>query len=679
MQRAGAKLQEDYFENTGGLNPTDSPFVVKPGAAAAGFNYEYTQTGGFKKRFGHPTINTTPDTQLKTLGIALRQTKEDSKLSVRVAGTKIQTFTQTPVAFTNLTQDTTASGSDFANSSSTVPVSDVMFTGESVDVLWLAGAGMSKIYGVCSDTKVTANGVETPTGVVTATVGALTGVWDATGNYRYAFAYHKASTGAQSNVALEISATIANTTDKVTLNFAGLTNLDTTLYDTIYIYRSVVNGAEGFTTGSIVAILPVASTTYVDTGLSVVDAQNVPRAGNLLLDNSTLPTNNYNLLTLFKRRLVTVKDSTIYISDLNKTEGWPIINRIPIATGGKITAIGVISFTTPTSSSIDEFLCVWKDHELWVISGDGFIDDFGLVDWKVTFIDNTGCSANRSVIIANGYVAWLSERGVFLWDGAGKPIYISRQIENYFGLDGEFDKSKFPLAVGTFYRKQNEIIWFISHKVYGEQKVALKLDLRLTLPQVSNTLGERVLDAIFITDNMAHPVYACNVQKAALQAEQFMIVGDNAGYLYRAYSAHVDGTTDPIEFEYETTYLNQNSPGVQKTYTEVIAWVEQLGDWSLTLDFWSNYRGNEDEKSTSTVKIGTLDNSAALWDVAVWDSASWDEYKPKPKPITFHLRSPRGNVTGDCIKLRFKQEGANQPITIYGYSIIYSEVGVQKR
>jgi hypothetical protein len=673
QQLQGDKLFKSFMDNVGGLNLSDSTFAVRDNQATGGYNYEYVMTGGLQKSLCPTRLNSVADAQLKTLGLCLRNTKGSVKSIIRAAGTKIQ-LTDLAGTFTSLTEDTTSAGSSFLASSSSQPVVSSMYVTPSTDVLWLAGGGMSSIYGVYSNTKVTALGVPEPTGAFTAAESGGGGAWDTIGTYFYAAVLHKASTGALSNAALDVSVDVTNVGNSVLLNFSGITNLDTAKYDQIYLYRSAVGGVSAFTTGDLVAIINSTTATYSDTGSSLSSSENIPRSGNTVLDNSQLAANTYKTIATWKRRLVTTSGSTVYISDINKPESFPATNAIPVPSGGEITGLAVISFT-PNAASTDEFLAVFKETEVWIITGSSFSD------WELKFVDYAGCLGQALIASANGYLYFIDNRGVYLWDGVGKPIYLSRPIENLWGIDGKIDRSKLYLGSGQFFKRQNEIVWFLSHNEVGEQRLVLKLDLRLTLPQVKSTMGERILDGTFLLGKLNDPVYASAsfVFPTSSNQEEVLVTGDDAGYCYRQfYSTTGEGSND-YDFTYETKYLDFEKPSQYKQYYSVVVWAESIGNWPLYLDYWTDFRSSDNDKNTVGVTINSnSDGTTSLWDVGQWDVAQWDNYKAKPKRLVFNLNAaPYNNNVGEVLKLRFRNQSSDQPITIYGFGVYYADLGTR--
>lgn len=672
----GQLLQIDFPDNTGGTNLADSVFKISQTQAAGGYNFDYILTGGIQKRLGPVKINSSADTQLRSLGLGLYAPGSGStKTPLRGAGTKLQAVDTSALTFAALTQDNLAASSTPFTAGSTQTVNFNQFNSGTSDILWAVGGGATLPIGAYSTTKYTSNGVAIPTGSLgSPTANAHdSGSWSVIGTYYYSIVYRKTSTQALSNAVLDVAVTIVNTDDTVTISFAGLTGLDTTLIDKIYVYRSAVGGTTAFTTGNLVAKVNSNAASFKDLGNlgnpDLLLVQNIPRAGNTVLDNSVLPAATYNVCTLFKRRLVTASGNTLYLSDLNKSESWPTTNYITVPSGGNVTALAVISFTSPQAQTLDEILVVFKEREVWVVTGTAY------TDWSLKFIDAVGCPSQSLIALANGFLAWIDFRGIYLWDGTSKPIYCSRLLEPLFAYGGDLDKTKLNMGVGRFLRRENQILWYLSSKTFGEQQYAIKLDLRLTMPQIQQNLTGRNIDAVLIQDNYAFPVYAALSYIPLNGAQEQLMLGDSSGYVYFASNGYSDGGAN-YSFTYKTPPLHMGDPNTEKVFHKVIAWVQDIGDWNLILDYWSGYKTAEVFKATQSQPISTSPQSAGLWDIAFWDIADWDNYNPDVVPLIFNLQSSTVNSNqGTAIQLQFRNDTASEPIVIHGFSVIYSTLG----
>jgi hypothetical protein len=666
---------EDFFLNTGGLNTADSPFVVAAGSATGGKNFDYRKRGGVGKRFAHDQLNDTADTQLKSLGLGLWDKPTAVREVIRAAGRKLQVFDIDAHTFTNLSEDTTAAGTNFLAADTTQPVVNSMFNSASAGVLWMAGGGMDSIYGAYSATKVTKNGVPAPTASAFTATAAAGGTLTA-GEYYYTLVYRKASTQALSNGVLEANATTSG--GNLTINLAWtLTNNDTTKYDKIYVYRSAINGASGFTAGSLVTILDSSTTSYADTGTVTTSAVTVPRANSISLDNSELPSGTYNSITLFKRRLVAAYGNTVCLSDINKSESWPTYQRITIPAGGDITGLAIITLSSAATSDVEEILCVFQQRKLWVITGDGTLDDDGLPDWQLKYINSAGAPNQVCIVPADGKLAWLNYRGFYMWAGNGKPAYVSKLIEDKFGLGGDIDKSKLKIAWGMFTESRGELQWCLSSKTYGEQKYVLKMDLSASLSGQQDSLGNMTAEAVFSPDVLTFPAYSGLSFLSSQEAtEELIYYGDSAGFVYSGYATTLEGGAF-VDFEYLTPHLTFGTPGKVKRAHKVVVWVLDKGNYDLSLSYWSDFRYRNADGGQRATRISPNNSTSGfLWGNAQWGTGTtWGAVASRPRPVVFNLAD---GAEGETLRLQLAQYNSSKQCLIYGFSIFYSEVSASK-
>ncbi len=650
-----------YMDNSGGLNVTDSPLLMKDNQATGqSYNYDYSKTGAISKVLAPTLLNMVADAQLKTLGLGVHHdVSSDIRTLIRCAGTKIQSYTTSTGVITDKANDTSTAGTDFLDSSSTQPVVFAPFnTLTGGTQLWMAGGGMSSIEGY-NGTNVTANGTPAPTGSITPVVNTSAGgTFAATGAYYYGIQFRKTGTQTYSNVALDVLATIANTADTVTLPLTSVSNIDTTRFDQIRVWRSVVSGVTGFTTGTIVTNLAITATTYTDTGTSLASAQNTPRAGNTILDNSVLGAGTYKYVTTYKRRLVTSLNSTLYISDLDKPESWPTTNVITIPSGGPITALGTIGTSSEFTTGADQYLCIWKERELWVLSGSS------ISDWALYYIDRTGCASQSLVVPFNGFITWITYNGIYIWDGRGKPSRISRPIQGLFDVDGDLDKASLSQGYATQYEKGNQVIWRVSHRTKGVNKLSIKMDTRLTAQAASQNLQSPEIDGVFLLDTDNNSYYSIVSYRPG--TDEQLIVGDNAGYVYEMFTS----SSTAVLFDYETKPLDMDHPEILKSFKRVLVFVEKLTVNDLTLLYWADYRQRAEYQSKVVSSLSPMKGTQpSLWDIALWDQGYWDDYTPDISPVEFNLHSNENNSQGISLKLRFEQLEASAPVRIHGFAV----------
>lgn len=664
----------NYMSNTGGLNISSSPLYMQDNQATGqSYNYDLNKTGAITKTLAAKVLNIVADTNKNCLGLGFHHdVATDARTIVRMAGTALQVFNPVTGGITQLSQDNSAANTSFLNPTSTQPVVSVGFNDNNGNTeLWMSGGGMNGIFGYLgpnNNNTITQNGVSVPTGNINLTVNTHGGgSWPTgdTGTFFYGVQFRKKSTQNVSNVTLDTSAIIVNLDDTITIDLTAINNIDSTLYDQITIWRSSLNGVSAFTTGDIIAELPITATTFTDTGTSIDSVQNTPRPGNIALDNSVLPVGTYNYVTTFKRRLVAFSGSNIYISDLDKPESWPLTNYITITTGGPITGGSYIGNPSEYTTGADEYLCIWKEVGLWCLTGNSYLD------WDLTFVDKTGCAGQSLVTTFNGWVTWMGYSGIYIWGGQGQPIRISRPIASLFDTDGDIDKTKLKMGVCFQYEKSSQIIWRISHRTKGFNKFSVKLDTRLTAEALAQSVNFLDIDGVFITDTDNNSYTGMVSFRPSTYDEQFL-VADNAGFVYQMFSS----TTSQVLFDYETKPLDMGHPEVLKRFKRVLVYIEKLTDNDLSIFYWTDYRIRSEYQSVVKATMApTKGTQPALWDIALWDQASWDDYTPDIGIIEFNLHSYENNAEGQSLKLRFEQYDAGAPVRIHGFAIEWEPVG----
>lgn len=763
----GQFFVEDFYQNAGGLNTSNSPFTLDTTEASDGANFDYMEEGAFRSRPGSTLLNASPNTQLTTWGLGLYDSPSAARVVIRAGGTKLQKFDTNNNTFSNLyldaapansatvtitiaspgvvsltahgfdvtdpvvfattgalptgltagttyyvatvlsantftvaptpngvviattgtqsgTQSLTSYTTNFISGANILPAYSTMFNTPGASALWWAGASASTIYGAYSNSRVTKNGTAAPAGTLTAT-GSATGGSLSQGYYEYAVTFVKTSTGAESNAALDSAANVSTGTSGSAVFGVTISNYDTGIYTSMNVYRSSVNtsaGVVGFTAGALVKTFTLVpgTTTYgfTDTGTSLVGSIVVPRPFSTITDNSLPPTGTISGMTVFKQRLTIAQGSTVYFSDTNKSESWPIYQTINIPSGGAITGLGIINIVSPyNSGTLDECLCVFKQREMWVITGDGIISASSILpNWSLKYVDSSGTSSQTLVVPGNGLLWWVNYRGVYAWQGWGKPIYISQKVEDKWQDGGDLDLSQLQIGYGNFVHKRNEVVWTLSSKTYGVNKYALKLDLRLTLQEVSTQLPAK-LDGKFTPDVRPFATYAGLAFLISGNAtRESYYTGDSSGKLYDMYQ----GTSDAgvaIPFTYYTPHMNLGKPFGNKQIKKIVAWVQDSGPFSLTCDLWANYRTTEALRTPQTLTPDTNPlNAGSQWDVSLWDVGLWDVNSLQLIPVVFNPSSINNNINGHSFRLRWSATSSTNQTVIYGYSVYYTETGL---
>jgi hypothetical protein len=178
-----------------------------------------------------------------------------------------------------------------------------------------------------------------------------------------------------------------------------------------------------------------------------------------------------------------------------------------------------------------------------------------------------------------------------------------------------------------------------------------------------------------------NPVYAASsfIYPTSSNQEDVLVTGDDAGFLLRQFYSSAGVGANDYDFTYKTKFFDFGTPWTTKQYEKVIVYVENLGNWDLTLDYWTDFKTATANKSSVSITLNqNTATDVGIWDIGYWDVAYWDGYTPTVKPIVFNLNAAAfNNNQGKVLQLQFRNQNTNEPITIYGFGVMYSEIGVR--
>lgn len=713
-RRDGQYLVEDFFTNTDGLNTVDSPFVVGHNTISDGVNVEYVARGGFRRRDGH-TRRGSADSDTRTIGAALWDKPGTGRLVIKASNTgaagKLKAVDLTSYSPTTLTSDEASPSSTPLPNNTSIPVSFSMFNTSSAGILWAAGSAATNLYGVYSGTKFTANGSVAPTVSSPATFSFV----GSGGNYiaglysKYMITFIKGSTSAESNATVLGKTTSASGgSDSATVIFSAATFPDVTKYTKMRVYRQISFAAfadnSAFTGGTLIAEITISGLANFNSGtitltdkfdsitmsgsgsatnnLTGVSDSLVPNSGFVVLDNSPLPSGTFNVVTTWKRCLVTASNNTVYISDTNKPESWPLSLRFNIPSGGAIQALAVISASSITSSQIDEYLLIFKQNELWVVTGDP--DPVNTSSLSLKFVDSVGAVGPLAVVVAEGICLWFSTRGVYGWNGNGKPIHFFRPIKDKLASSGDIDLTKAQKIWGIYKPDTKHVVFCVSSKAQGsngsstqgENTYIYKQSLEFVQGSKTDLANKTDLDGSF-TPEILPTSAACGVAfyPTTTSTKQVQWFADYSGYVWTMYDAITDSTrVQP--FEYTTQFIPLGSPFISKKVHRVLLYFKNNGPINLTMNYWSKYRFQVVDQSSTEFMSTESGNTASssIWGATTWGSGLWAaSISSKTDPAIFELNNNNNNSEGDSFKFQFTNSDYTLPLEFIGFSVYYTD------
>jgi len=239
-----------------------------------------------------------------------------------------------------------------------------------------------------------------------------------TGTYQYVYVYVYKNVGLGYEVeskASALSAEFVAAAKQIDVDVVASTDAQVNF---IRIYRISSVAAEL----QRVAEIANTTTTYTDNVAdNALGAAMVDRFEGEPLDASSVAV-KFDGVVAWKDRLWGWKGPTLYYSKAGKPEVWwndesdfqPI--TIENETGRKI--IKCIPFRNN--------LIVYTEDKMFIVSGD--IEPWAVLDYR----NNIGCISDRSPVVCQGYLQWLSNGGMYQWNGVDEPLPISDPVDNDF-------------------------------------------------------------------------------------------------------------------------------------------------------------------------------------------------------------------------------------------------------
>jgi hypothetical protein len=122
---------------------------------------------------------------------------------------------------------------------------------------------------------------------------------------------------------------------------------------------------------------------------------------------------------------------------------------------------------------------------------------------------------------------------------------------------------------------------------------------------------------------------------------------------------------------WNTKWLDMDSPDKDKIFKYVEVVYVQTGNYSCTLNWYSNW---DDRTAAGTTTFALTDPDALHWDDGNWDtSRSWDGARTRSK------RVPISDLVGKSLQLEFSTASGSTPWKIVGFYVEWSDQGKRTR
>lgn len=253
-------------------------------------------------------------------------------------------------------------------------------------------------------------------------------------------------------------------------------------------------------------------------------------------------------------------------------QAWPTLFFIDVNPDDGDMISGIISFF--------DILVVFKRESIYVISGQ---DETNFVLQRAQTDSRIGCVAFRSIAVVNNFVVFLSERGIYAFDGL-RTQYLSENLE------GIFDKGN-PNQQRQFNWAQQGISNAVNYKNRSRNWYFLNI------PTGSSTSNNLVLLYDYVLSNwtLFEGIYASSSAIVHVNNEPVLFSGDYNGFLWKQDDTNNDGwihfpsfstsnTNTAFTLRDETQASFDSGTGVYLVRTATSGGASTITDSTLTMN-----------------------------------------------------------------------------------------------
>lgn len=338
----------------------------------------------------------------------------------------------------------------------------------------------------------------------------------------------------------------------------------------------------------------------------------------------------FKIIVEWKSRLWAVADDpalidTIYASETNKVYTWPN-SAVAYPTGQDKE--GIVALVPRRNQ-----LGILKRNGLWQIGGSAGSTgiSFNNISISQIVVGKAGCVAPDSVVVVNDKAYWLGKDGVYEWSDEGVVNITNDTVAPWFKTDTYFQRSRFPNAFAK----------------YNEARHSYELHLANTGDSTENRwvsfyLKNRKwygphLTGLFTPSHAAHVMDDNGLPMA--------LVGASTGVIYTANSTTIrDGASTAIDYDVYTPFYSAEAPDI--------------------MHYWGELSMHSDIESGGTLTVtpylGGLDAGAGT-------AISHD--------LTLGRQRLRRLGNGRLMRLRLRENSANQGVSVYGFECQVHELG----
>jgi hypothetical protein len=289
-------------------------------------------------------------------------------------------------------------------------------------------------------------------------------------------------------------------------------------------------------------------------------------------------------------------------------------------------------------------LMVFCPNKIYAISGQS--DTTRISYYRIPISDGVGCPSNRSIVNVDNMLYFMGRDGHFYKTDGYNVQRISDKIN---GTIAGLNKAQLGRVCATYYPKMGQIWW--------------------SVPTGSSTYNDNII--IYYPKLNAWSVYdginAGSITTRKVSGDYKLYTGDSAaGFVYLQDSGNSDydastTTAKAIDSYFTTKSFGLGYPEYLKKWDSAYINTNHQGVWSVDVEFALDFG-----KSLYYTNIN-LNPNTAIWGTFVWgDGSLWSA------TTSISIDELPIERDGQFLRLKFANDSAGQPFTIYGFTLKYS-------
>lgn len=347
--------------------------------------------------------------------------------------------------------------------------------------------------------------------------------------------------------------------------------------------------------------------------------------------------------------------------------------------------LGAPDAMTALHSYRNQVLLVWKPNSMWAVLGGDDELDFGIPNISVQLIDgNVGCIAPNSIQAIDGGVAWMSNRGPYVYDGSSPKPFEAHKVQRTMERIPDTRRTAVASAWNSTEREYQ-----LFYSLPGEEPEAAQFNRhrarwnaysgKWTYDKLLHGVGvaleirdpdqkSRVLwGGDDVPNDFAFPV-GLNPNSAPL-----LVLGDT-GYTEAA-AVIAGGTRHKVKFRFQTAFLDDEIPFMDKMFLALL--IETTSSIPLFVDLLVDNKYDSRTLAQGISIPAPASPNALIWGVGKWGVNTWGSFSSSGSTYRAISRFADTIPVGKSLSLIVSGEAASTPPEISSITVFYKPLGVR--